>query len=84
MNNADGNKVLTPRSQVFYSSSAQIAKLIENMSKNMDAGSFNIMPNTPTRAHMGASPTSYHSVSTEGEQWTIEGLDRVIGRRNGS
>ncbi|KAF5365720.1 hypothetical protein D9758_003275 [Tetrapyrgos nigripes] len=35
-----------PETQVFYSSSAHIGALIENLSQGMDAGTFNFSPNT--------------------------------------
>jgi len=35
---------LRPETKVFYSSSNQIARLIENISRGMDSGSFNILP----------------------------------------
>jgi serine/arginine repetitive matrix protein 2 len=61
--------------QVFYSSSAQIGRLIENLSQGMDAGSFNILPNTRS----GHS----HSSSLQSESdihWTVEErLEHMLG-----
>jgi len=54
-----------PETKVFYSSSAQIAKVIEQLSSSTDAGSFDIKP-----AHSHA-----HSASLQSEEdlhWTVE------------
>ncbi|KAH0827012.1 hypothetical protein J3R83DRAFT_4681 [Lanmaoa asiatica] len=56
-----------PESKVFYSSSAQIGRLIENLSQGMDAGSFNFILNQPPD-HSTAS--SFHS--DPDMQWTVE------------
>ncbi|KAJ7083828.1 hypothetical protein C8R43DRAFT_1052001 [Mycena crocata] len=53
-----------PETKVFYSSSAQIGRLIENISQGMEAGSFNILPNHP----LGHSTTS----SVSEPDWTVE------------
>ncbi|KZV71776.1 hypothetical protein PENSPDRAFT_751453 [Peniophora sp. CONT] len=55
-----------PETKVFYSSSAQIGRLIENLSSGLgvDSGSFNIVPGA------GAAPRSYHSESSA--NWTVE------------
>ncbi|KAJ7738526.1 hypothetical protein DFH07DRAFT_841111 [Mycena maculata] len=55
-----------PETKVFYSSSAQIGRLIENMSQGMEAGSFNILPNHP----LGHSTSS--SLSESEINWTVE------------
>ncbi|KAJ6546531.1 hypothetical protein DFH09DRAFT_1171276 [Mycena vulgaris] len=55
-----------PETKVFYSSSAQIGRLIENMSQGMEAGSFNILPNHP----LGHSTSS--SLSEAEMNWTVE------------
>ena len=51
--------------QVFYSSTAQIGRLIENLSQGLgvDSGSFNIVPGA-------GAPRSYHSESSA--NWTVE------------
>ena len=62
------------RDQVFFSSSGQIARLIENMSRDVDAGSFNI---TPDRAngHVGHSASSSLDM-----HWTMEErLEHMLG-----
>ncbi|KAJ7273564.1 hypothetical protein B0H12DRAFT_1090007 [Mycena haematopus] len=63
-------KVLTgmsrPETKVFYSSSAQIGRLIENISQGMEAGSFNILPTHP----LGHSTSS--SLSETDTNWTVE------------
>ncbi|KAK7014989.1 hypothetical protein R3P38DRAFT_2998808 [Favolaschia claudopus] len=59
-----------PETKVFYSSSAQIGRLIENMSQGMEAGSFNILPTLPTRP-LGHSTTSSLSETTD-NNWTVE------------
>ncbi|KAJ6496532.1 hypothetical protein C8R47DRAFT_1114440 [Mycena vitilis] len=55
-----------PETKVFYSSSAQIGRLIENMSQGMEAGSFNILPTRP----LGHSTSS--SLSETDMNWTVE------------
>ncbi|KAF7363312.1 hypothetical protein MSAN_00986400 [Mycena sanguinolenta] len=55
-----------PETKVFYSSSAQIGRLIENMSQGMEAGSFNILPTHP----LGHSTSS--SLSENEMNWTVE------------
>jgi hypothetical protein len=73
--------------QVFYSSPAQIGKLIENLSTGMDAGAFNIMPHRqnelplPTRSRPEHSATSSMS---SGADWTMEDrLEHVLQSLNG-
>ncbi|KII89004.1 hypothetical protein PLICRDRAFT_160024 [Plicaturopsis crispa FD-325 SS-3] len=69
-----------PETKVFYSSSAQIGRLIENMSQGMEAGSFNIMPDMPT-THSHSS--SFQSGS--GMHWTVEErLEHMIGAMENS
>lgn len=54
--------------QVFFSSSAQIGRLIENMSRGMDAGSFNITPDQGRSGHSASS-----SLGSEADmRWTVE------------
>ncbi|KAJ7470608.1 hypothetical protein FB451DRAFT_1254284 [Mycena latifolia] len=55
-----------PETKVFYSSSAQIGRLIENISQGMEAGSFNILPNH----QLGHSASS--SLSEAEMNWTVE------------
>src|ERR1700731_3746158 len=70
------DSVVAFHAQVYYSSSAQIGRLIENLSQGMDAGSFNFsMPNSPAGR---SNPSSYHS-SENGMHWTIEEtLDHML------
>lgn len=66
------------RTQVFFSSSAQIGRLIENLSRDMDAGSFNITPDH-TRSHAGHS-TSSSMGSAADMRWTVEErLEHMLG-----
>ncbi|KAH8833522.1 hypothetical protein DL96DRAFT_443811 [Flagelloscypha sp. PMI_526] len=81
---ADYNR---PETKVFYSSPAQIGKLIENLSTGMDAGAFNIMPHRqnelplPTRSRPEHSATSSMS---SGADWTMEDrLEHVLQSLNG-
>ncbi|THH16460.1 hypothetical protein EW146_g4182 [Bondarzewia mesenterica] len=61
-----------PETKVFFSSSAQIGRLIDNLSQGLEAGSFNIVPAEPTVA------SSMHSESDG--QWTVEErLDQMLG-----
>jgi serine/arginine repetitive matrix protein 2 len=70
------------RFQVFYSSSEQIGRLIENLSQRMDAGSFNFVPNpTPAPGPPGHSASS--SLSTNDIHWTVEErLEHMLGSIN--
>ncbi|KAF8188401.1 hypothetical protein BJ912DRAFT_401756 [Pholiota molesta] len=73
---------IRPETKVFYSSSAQIGRLIESLSQGADAGSFNFLPNVPNRPP-GHSASS--SVSTNDINWTVEErLDRMLGAMNNS
>lgn len=70
------------RLQVFFSSSAQIGRLIENLSRGMDSGSFNITPGQGGRSqgHVGHSTTP--SVGSEADaRWTVEEerLEHMLG-----
>ncbi|KAK0459548.1 uncharacterized protein EV420DRAFT_272427 [Desarmillaria tabescens] len=68
-----------PETKVFYSSSAQIGRLIENISQGMEAGSFNFRTANPP-VH---SPSS--SLSTFDNGWTVEErLDHMIGSMKGA
>ncbi|KAK0240316.1 hypothetical protein EDD85DRAFT_950149 [Armillaria nabsnona] len=68
-----------PETKVFYSSSAQIGRLIENISQGMEAGSFNFRAANPP-VH---SPSS--SLSTFDHGWTVEErLDHMIGSMKGA
>ena len=63
--------------QVFFSSSAQIGRLIENLSKGMDSGSFNILPQRHSHA------TSQSAGSSSEVQWTVEErLEQLLGSMN--
>ncbi|KAF9264744.1 hypothetical protein L218DRAFT_925263 [Marasmius fiardii PR-910] len=67
---------LRPETKVFFSSSAHIGRLIENLSQGLDAGSFNI---TPHQTNTGYSATS--SLSEGDMHHTMEErLERLLGR----
>ncbi|KAI0329827.1 hypothetical protein GY45DRAFT_1324417 [Cubamyces sp. BRFM 1775] len=70
-----------PETKVFFSSSAQIGRLIENLSRGMDAGSFNIMPGQGSRSqgHVGHSTSS--SMGSQADMgWTVEErLEHMLG-----
>ena len=89
----ESDAVLTCK-QVFYSSSAHIARLIESLSKNTEAATFNIKPkeaqgltpdfNGPVpQVHISGHSHS-NSVQTDSEvNFTVEErLDRMIDRVN--
>jgi serine/arginine repetitive matrix protein 2 len=61
--------------QVFFSSSAHIGRLIENLSKGLDSGSFNILPNQPQ------SHATTPSLGSESDvRWTVEErLEHMLG-----
>lgn len=64
-----------PETKVYYSSSAQIGRLIENLSQGMDSGSFNFIP-----GHLSdrSSPSSFQS-GADGH-WTVEErLEQLLG-----
>ncbi|OBZ75877.1 hypothetical protein A0H81_04772 [Grifola frondosa] len=66
-----------PETKVFFSSSAQIGRLIENLSRGTDAGSFNIAPER-SQAHVGHSTSS--SVGSDDMRWTVEErLEHMLG-----
>jgi len=68
-----------PETKVFYSSSTQIARLIEQLSRGVDAGSFNIKPN----AAAGHSHSSSFQSNESGINWTVEErLDQMLGLMN--
>jgi len=59
---------------VFYSSSAQIGRLIENLSQGMESGSFNFLPN-----HRPGHSTS-SSLTESDMHWTVEErLEHMLG-----
>ncbi|KAJ3512524.1 hypothetical protein NLJ89_g3468 [Agrocybe chaxingu] len=73
---------IRPETKVFYSSSAQIGRLIENLSQGADAGSFNFLPNLPSR---GPGHSTSSSLSTNDINWTVEErLERMLGQMNSS
>lgn len=51
-----------PETKVFFSSSAQIGRLIDNLSHGADSGSFNILP----------SPNDATSIQHDSPHWTVE------------
>lgn len=61
--------------QIYYSSSAQIGRLIESLSQGMDSGSFNFIP---THLSDRSSPSSFHSSGDN--HWTVEErLEHMLG-----
>jgi len=64
-----------PETKVFFSSSAHIGRLIENLSKGLDSGSFNILPNQPQ------SHATTPSLGSESDvRWTVEErLEHMLG-----
>jgi len=73
---------MTTLFQVFHSSSAQIGQLIENLSQGADSGSFNFLPNLPSR---GPGHSASSSLSTNDINWTVEErLERMLGAMNAS
>lgn len=71
-------QVLTP-SQVFFSSSTHIGQLIDNLSRGVDAGSFNIAPEH-SQVRPGHSTSS--SIGSEHDaRWTLEErrLQQLLG-----
>lgn len=64
-----------PETKIYYSSSAQIGRLIESLSQGMDSGSFNFVPTHPSDR---ASPSSFHSSGDN--HWTVEErLEQMLG-----
>lgn len=65
--------------QVFFSSSAQIGRLIENLSRGMDSGSFNITPDGNIQRPIGHSASS--SLGSEADvRYTMEErLEQMLG-----
>ncbi|KAH9063722.1 hypothetical protein EDB83DRAFT_2519878 [Lactarius deliciosus] len=53
-----------PETKVFFSSSAQIGRLIDNLSHGAEAGSFNILPSAHAHASRPSESSSAH--------WTVE------------
>jgi len=67
-----------PETKMFFSSSAQIGRLIENLSRGKDAGSFNITPERP-QPHLGHSVSSSFASETD-MSWTVEErLEHMLG-----
>ncbi|KAJ3554462.1 hypothetical protein NM688_g3099 [Phlebia brevispora] len=69
-----------PETKVFFSTSAQIGRLIESLSRDLDAGSFNI---TPDHAH-GLGHAGHSASSSVGSasdmRWTLEEkLEHMLG-----
>lgn len=64
-----------PETKIYYSSSAQIGRLIENLSQGMDSGSFNFIP-----GHLSdrSSPASFQS-GGDGHLTVEERLEQLLG-----
>ena len=59
-----GGLIVFGGEKVFFSSSAQIGRLIDNLSQGAEAGSFNILPDAQTHAPRPSESSSAH--------WTVE------------
>ncbi|TFY69912.1 hypothetical protein EVJ58_g143 [Rhodofomes roseus] len=69
-----------PETKVFFSSSTHIGQLIDNLSRGVDAGSFNIAPESSQAHHHAHSASS--SLGSESElRWTLEErrLQQMLG-----
>ncbi|KAI0373308.1 hypothetical protein BV20DRAFT_804940 [Pilatotrama ljubarskyi] len=75
-----------PETKVFFSSSAQIGRLIENLSRGMDAGSFNIMPGQGGRSQGPVGHSTSSSLGSEADmRWTVEErLEHMLGSMGAS
>ncbi|KAI0350253.1 hypothetical protein OH77DRAFT_1525055 [Trametes cingulata] len=75
-----------PETKVFFSSSAQIGRLIENLSRGMDAGSFNIMPGQGGRSQGPVGHSTTSSLGSEADmRWTVEErLEHMLGSMGAS
>lgn len=62
--------------QVYYSSTAQIGRLIEGLSQGMDSGSFNFAPNSSRSGHSATSSLSTNDMTVE------ERLEHLLGSIN--
>ncbi|KIL68589.1 hypothetical protein M378DRAFT_176734 [Amanita muscaria Koide BX008] len=60
-----------PETKVYYSTSTQIGRLIENLSQGMDSGSFKFSSNPPQTGHSASSSLSLQP-STNDAHWTVE------------
>ncbi|TBU46979.1 hypothetical protein BD309DRAFT_952854 [Dichomitus squalens] len=77
-----------PETKVFFSSSAQIGRLIENLSHGLDAGSFNIMPGQAQAQSRHPQPghSTSSSLGSEADmRWTVEErLEHMLGSMGAS
>jgi len=71
-----------PETKVFYSSSAQIGRLIENISRGMDSGSFNIAPEQMPEGRAAVGHSASSSVGSDADmRWTVEErLEHMLGK----
>ncbi|EJU05348.1 hypothetical protein DACRYDRAFT_103837 [Dacryopinax primogenitus] len=62
-----------PETKVYFSSSAQISSLIENISRGLESGSFNIVPSDPTSPFSGGqwNPPLANSGKSSGKGVTV-------------
>ena len=75
-------KPIRPETKVYHSSPNQIARLIEQLSRGADAGSFNIQP-SPSAHHSHSS--SLQSMDSSSIPWSVEErLDQMLGYMNSS
>ncbi|KAJ3757176.1 hypothetical protein EV360DRAFT_46599 [Lentinula raphanica] len=66
-----------PETKVYYTSSAQIGRLIENLSQGMDAGTFNFSQGQADNSHSATSSMTGH---TNSEYLTVEErLEHMLG-----
>ncbi|KZV85123.1 hypothetical protein EXIGLDRAFT_623418 [Exidia glandulosa HHB12029] len=54
-----------PETKVFYSDADHIGRLIDSMTRGMNSGSFNVVPNMPT-------PTGSSFADAQAGKWTME------------
>ncbi|THH32978.1 hypothetical protein EUX98_g1207 [Antrodiella citrinella] len=71
-----------PETKVFYSSSAQIGRLIENISRGADSGSFNIAPEQQVAGYAPVGHSASSSVGSDADmRWTVEErLEHMLGK----
>ncbi|KAF9009412.1 hypothetical protein BDQ17DRAFT_1322984 [Cyathus striatus] len=60
-----------PETKVFHTTAAQMARLLDSLSQQMDAGSINIIP-SPTHGATTSGHSASSSLSITDSNWTIE------------
>jgi len=67
-----------PETKVFFSDPEHIGKLIDSITRGLQSGSFNIVPNAGGASHPQSSATS-----VQHEDWTVEEhLEHMLGSLN--